>query len=336
MLVGLQGAGKTTTTVKLAKYLKEKKSKNPIVVGVDFNRPAALEQLSILSKENNINVFESESKRISRVVKDALNFAEKNSNDVLIIDTAGRLHIDKELMSELKDLKKGFNPSEILLVVDSMVGKESVNIANEFNNLLDINGFILSKMDSDVKGGAALSLFSATKKPIKFIGLGEKADALELFYPDRIASRILDLGDILTLIEKAENSFSEKEKERLEKKIRKNTFDIEDFLTQIKQIKKMGSLDSIISMIPGISGLTSKIKNMAPAEEEFKKIEAIINSMTKKERSEPSIINGSRRKRIAIGSGTSINDVNKFLKQFDNMKKMMKYLPKTGMPGIFK
>ncbi len=334
MLVGLQGSGKTTTSVKLAKYIKEKMGRSPLVVGVDFNRPAALEQLSVFAKQNNVASYTELSKSAVSAVKNAKEVAAKNNNDVIIIDTAGRLHIDAELMNELKDLKNSFSPSEILLVVDSMIGRDAVNVAKEFDTLLDISGFILTKMDSDTRGGAALSLYKTTGKPIKFAGIGEKADAFEPFYPDRMASRILDMGDVMTLIEKAQTNYDQKESERIEKKLRKNEFDIEDFLGQIQQLKKIGSMESLLSFMPGFSAMKGKLKGLTPPDEELKKIEAIINSMTKKERQVPDIINGNRRKRISKGSGTSINDVNKFLKSFNDMKKLMKSLPKSGFSGL--
>ncbi|MBN1114315.1 MAG: signal recognition particle protein [Oligoflexia bacterium] len=334
MLVGLQGAGKTTTAVKLAKYLKDQDKKEPLLVGVDFNRPAALEQLRMLGQGNGINVYTPEVKKASKALKEALKYASINRNDVIIIDTAGRLHIDRELMNELGDLKSAFKPSEILLVADSMLGRSAVDVAKEFDSLLDLSGYILTKMDSDTRGGAVLSLFNTTKKPIKFMGFGEKATELEVFHPERVVSRILDLGDMMTLIEKAEKTFDKEEAAKLEKKLRKNTFDIEDFLNQIKQIKKMGSMESLLGLIPGFSGLKGKLGSLTPPDEELKKIEAIICSMTRRERQLPDIINGSRRKRIAAGSGTSINDVNRFVKQFNDMKKLMKHLPKSGFPDL--
>jgi len=334
MLVGLQGTGKTTTCVKLAKYLKHKKGKNPLVVGVDFQRPMAVKQLKILAENNGINVFENNERKASRVLKEALAYAKINQNDLIILDTAGRLELNKDLMNELVALKKEFNPSEILLTTDAMQGKSAVDVAKGFNQALDISGFILSKLDSDTRGGAALSLYYTTKKPIKFMGVGEKAEDFELFYPDRLANRILDFGDLLSLIEKAESTFDKNEAEKLEKKLAKNTFDIEDFLSQIKQIKKLGSLESIIGLIPGMGNLKAKLGKMAPPEEELKKIEAIICSMTIKERKNPNIINSKRRIRIAKGSGTQISDVNRFLKQFEDMKKLIKNLPKSGNPGL--
>lgn len=334
MLVGLQGSGKTTSSVKLAKYLKHKKGKNPLLLGVDFQRPAAVEQLKILADQNGINVLQSSEKKASRALKEALKFAKINQNDLIIVDTAGRLHIDKDLMKELSSLKSEFKPCEILLTADSMLGQSAVDVAKEFNDLLDITGFILSKLDSDTRGGSALSLYYTTKKPIKFMGMGEKIDDFEVFHPERVASRILDFGDLMTLIEKAETNFDKQESEKIEKKLRKNTFDIEDFLGQLKQIKKMGSMESLMGFIPGMSGLKSKLGKMTPPDEELKKIEAIICSMTTKERRNPSIINSSRRKRIANGSGTNVPDVNKFLKQFDDMKKLIKNLPKSGIAGL--
>ncbi|MCX6113578.1 MAG: signal recognition particle protein [Proteobacteria bacterium] len=334
MLVGLQGSGKTTTAIKLAKYFKEQLKRKPVVVGVDFNRPAAVEQLKILAESNGIDVCNAKTRNAPKAVKEAKELAAKNGNDTVIIDTAGRLHIDKELMDELKELKNDFNPSEILLVADSMLGQDAVNVAREFDGLLDLSGFILTKLDSDTRGGAALSLFNTTGKPIKFMGFGEKVSELEVFHPDRIASRILDLGDMMTLIEKAESHFDKEEAIKLEKKLRKNTFDIDDFKDQLKQIKKLGSLSGLMSMIPGASGMMGKLQGMTHPDEELKKIESMINSMTKKERQLPDIINGNRRKRIALGSGTTVNDVNKFLKSFDHMKKLMKHLPKSGFSGL--
>jgi signal recognition particle subunit SRP54 len=334
MLVGLQGSGKTSTSVKLAKYLREQKKKNPLLVGVDFNRPAALEQLKVLADSNNIDLCNAVVKKASGAVKEAVSLAKQNNNDLIIIDTAGRLHIDKDLMQELSDLKEKFTPDEILLVVDSMIGRTAVDVAKEFNQALDITGYILTKLDSDAKGGAALSLFHTTQKPIKFMGFGEKMTEIEVFHPDRIASRILDLGDVLSLIEKAQGHFDKEEAIRLEKKLKKNGFDIEDFQAQIKQLKKLGSLSGLMKMIPGVSGMMNKINNLTPPDDELKKIEAMINSMTIKERRNPDLINGSRRKRIAQGSGTSVNDLNKFLKSFDQMKKLMKHLPKSGFPDL--
>jgi signal recognition particle subunit SRP54 len=334
MLVGLQGSGKTTTAVKLAKHIKQKMGRSPMVVGVDFNRPAALQQLAFFAQNNDIAHYTQASKSAIESVKKAKEQAKINNNDVIIIDTAGRLQIDAVLMNELKELKNEYTPSEILLVVDSMIGRDAVNVAKEFNSLLDLSGFILTKLDSDAKGGSALSLYKSIAKPIKFAGIGEKADALEMFYPDRMASRILDLGDIMTLIEKAQHSYDEKEAQRLEKKLKKNEFDIEDFLAQIQQLKKLGSMESLLSFMPGFSALKGKLKGLTPPDKELKKIEAIISSMTIKERQTPNIINGNRRKRIALGSGTTVNDVNKFLKSFDDMKKLMKSLPKSGFSGL--
>ena len=334
MLVGLQGSGKTTTSVKLAKYIKEKMGRSPLVVGVDFNRPAALEQLSVFAKQYGIASYTEMARSAVSAIKNAKDVAAKNNNDVIIIDTAGRLQIDADLMSELKELKDKFSPSEILLVVDSMIGRDAVNVAKEFNSLLDLSGFVLTKLDSDTRGGAALSLYKTTGKPIKFAGIGEKADAFEPFYPDRMASRILDMGDVMTLIEKAESHYDQKEAERIEKKLKKNDFDIEDFLGQIQQLKKLGSMESLLSFMPGFSAMKGKLKGLTPPDAELRKIEAIISSMTKKERQTPNIINGNRRKRIAAGSGTSVNDVNKFLKSFDDMKKLMKNLPKSGFSGL--
>lgn len=334
MLVGLQGSGKTTTAVKLARYLKGTMGRKPVLVGTDFARPAAVEQLGILAKSADIDCYQANKRTAVDAVNEAKAFAGKNQNDVLIVDTAGRLHIDSELMQELVALKKHFSPTEILLVADSMLGQDAVNVAKEFDSLLNLSGFVLTKLDSDSRGGAALSLYYTTGKPIKFMGLGEKTDALEVFHPERVASRILDMGDVLSLIEKAQTQFDKKESEKIEKKLRKNEFDIEDFRDQIKQLKKLGSMESLLSMMPGFAGLKGKLKGLTPPDEELKKIESMINSMTIKERQKPEIINGNRKKRIALGSGTSVNDVNKFLKSFNDMKKMMKNLPKTGFSGL--
>jgi signal recognition particle subunit SRP54 len=334
MLVGLQGSGKTTTAVKLARYLKETMGRNPVLVGTDFARPAAVEQLGILAKTANVDCYQAIKRTPLEAVNEAKTFASKNQNDVLIVDTAGRLHIDNELMQELESLKKKFSPTEILLVADSMLGQDAVTVAKEFDSLLNLSGFVLTKLDSDTRGGAALSLYYTTGKPIKFMGLGEKTDALEVFHPERVASRILDMGDMLSLIERAQTQFDQKEAEKIEKKLKKNEFDIEDFRDQIKQLKKLGSMESLLGMMPGFSGLKGKLKGLTPPDEELKKIESMINSMTAKERQKPEIINGNRKKRIAMGSGTSVNDVNKFLKSFNDMKKLMKNLPKTRFSGL--
>ena len=322
MMVGLQGAGKTTHSAKIAAYYK-KQGKNPLLVACDVYRPAAVDQLKIVGESVGVPVF-SMGTKISpvEIAKAGVEHARKNGFDMVFIDTVGRLHIDEELMAELVNIKNSVNPMEILLTVDAMLGQDAVNVAKTFNDLLDITGVVLTKMDGDTRGGAALSVKYITGKPIKFVGTGEKLDALELFHPDRMASRILGMGDVLSLIEKAEEAYDKKNAEELERKMRDQTFTLEDFLEQLHQLKKMGNLDQLIGMIPGAGSL----KDVQVDEKQMKRIEAIILSMTKKERTYPDIINGSRRKRIAKGSGTTVEDVNKLLKQFDQMKKMMKQL----------
>ena len=328
MMVGLQGAGKTTHSAKIASYFKGK-GKNPLLVACDVYRPAAVDQLKIVGEAVKIPVF-SLGTKISpvEIAKAGVEYAKKNGHDMVFIDTAGRLHIDEELMAELVKIKTATAPTEILLTVDAMLGQDAVNVAKTFNELLDITGVVLTKMDGDTRGGAALSVKYITGKPIKFIGTGEKLDALELFYPDRMASRILGMGDVLSLIEKAEAAFDEKNAKELEKKIRESTFTLEDFLMQMRQLKKMGSLEHLLGMLPGAN--TGALKDAKIDENQMKRVEAIILSMTKKERMNPDIINGSRRKRIAQGSGTSVEDINKLLKQFDQMKKMMKQFSGMG------
>ena len=328
MMVGLQGAGKTTHAAKIANMYKQK-SKNPLLVACDVYRPAAVDQLKIVGESVGIPVF-SMGTKISpvEIAKAGVEHAKKNAHDMVIIDTAGRLHIDEELMAELVNIKNSTSPSEILLTVDAMTGQDAVNVAKSFNDLLDITGVVLTKMDGDTRGGAALSVKYVTGKPIKFIGTGEKLDAIELFHPDRVASRILGMGDILSLIEKAEAAYDEKNAKELEKKMREQTFTLDDFLVQMRQLKKMGNLDQLLAMIPGANA--GALKNAQVDENQMKRTEAIILSMTMKERIKPEIINGSRRKRIATGSGTSVEDVNKLLKQFDQMKKMMKQFSGMG------
>ena len=332
MMVGLQGAGKTTHAAKIANMYKQK-SKSPLLVACDVYRPAAIDQLKIVGESVGIPVFSLGSK-ISpvEIAKAGVEFAKKNGNDMVFIDTAGRLHIDEELMTELVNIKSSVDPSEILLVVDAMTGQDAVNVAKSFNDLLDITGVVLTKMDGDTRGGAALSVKYITGKPIKFIGTGEKLDAIELFHPDRMASRILGMGDILSLIEKAEQAYDEKAAKEMEKKLREQTFTLEDFLEQMRQLKKMGNLDQLLGMMPGMNA--GALKNAQIDENQMARIEAIILSMTKKERMNPDIINGSRRKRIAAGSGTNVEDVNRLLKQFDQMKKMMKQLSGKNMKRI--
>ena len=328
MMVGLQGAGKTTHSAKIASYYKHK-GKSPLLVACDVYRPAAVDQLKIVGEAANIPVF-SMGTKISpvEIAKAGVEHAKKNGHDMVFIDTAGRLHIDEELMAELVKIKEATGPSEILLVVDAMLGQDAVNVAKTFNDLLDITGVVLTKMDGDTRGGAALSVKYITGKPIKFIGTGEKLDALELFHPDRMASRILGMGDILSLIEKAEQAYDEKNAKELEKKMREQTFSLDDFLEQMRQLKKMGNLEQLLAMVPGVNA--GSLKNAQLDESQMAKTEAIILSMTKQERLKPEIINGSRRKRIANGSGTTVEDVNKLLKQFEQMKKMMKQFSNMG------
>ncbi len=322
MMVGLQGAGKTTTSGKLAGILR-KKSKKPLLVACDIYRPAAIKQLEVVGSNYGIPVF-SKGDKLSPVdiAKAAVTFANENHNDVVIIDTAGRLHIDEELMTELQDIKSAVNPKEILLVVDSMTGQDAVNVAESFDSQLEIDGIILTKLDGDTRGGAALSVRSVTGKPIKYVGMGEKMEDLEPFHPDRMASRILGMGDVLSLIEKAQEAIDEKKALELEKKMRNMDFNFEDFLDQMQQIKKMGSFQQLLGMVPGMNQMN--LDDAQFDEKAMSHVEAIINSMTVKERRNPSILNGSRKKRIANGSGRTIQEVNKLLKQFESMKKMMK------------
>jgi signal recognition particle subunit SRP54 len=322
MMVGLQGAGKTTHTGKLGLMLK-KQGKNPLFVACDIYRPAAIKQLQVVGQQVGVEVF-SMGDQINPVdiAKAGIEYANKNGKDVVLIDTAGRLHIDEALMDELDNIKKSARPTEILLVVDSMTGQDAVNVAESFNEKLGIDGVILTKLDGDTRGGAALSVKAVTGKPIKFAGTGEKMDELEPFYPDRMASRILGMGDMLSLIEKAQANMDEKKAMELEKKMRTQSFTFEDFLDQLQQMKKMGPLSSLLEMIPGMN--SAKMKGLQVDDKEMGRTEAIIHSMTKKERVDPNIINASRRKRIAAGSGTSIQEVNKLLKNFEQTKKMMK------------
>ena len=328
MMVGLQGAGKTTHAAKIANMYKQK-SKNPMLVACDVYRPAAIDQLKIVGELVKVPVF-SLGAKISpvEIAKAGVEHAKKNGHDMVIIDTAGRLHIDEALMEELVKIKASVCPSEILLTVDAMTGQDAVNVAKTFNDLLDITGVVLTKMDGDTRGGAALSVKYITGKPIKFVGMGEKMDAIEIFHPDRMASRILGMGDILSLIEKAEAAYDEKNAKELEKKMREQTFSLEDFLDQLRQLKKMGNLDQLMAMMPG--GNTGALKNAQVDEKQLDRIEAIILSMTPEERLRPDIINGSRRRRIAKGCGMGVEDVNRLLKQFDQMKKMMKQLTGKG------
>jgi signal recognition particle subunit SRP54 len=319
MVVGLQGSGKTTFCAKLAKRLKEQKRK-VLLSAADVYRPAAIEQLKQLGEKIGTKVFSLEQPDAKKTATESLIYAKENNFDTVIIDTAGRLHIDEQMMNEIVDIRNLVIPSEILFVVDSMTGQDAVNSAKNFNEAVNFDGIVLTKLDGDARGGAALSIRSVVGKPIKFISNGEKTEALDVFYPDRLASRILGKGDVISLVEKAQQSFDDKEAERLEERLRKNQFDFDDFLKQIKVIKKMGSLSSLIGMIPGVD---SHLKNANIDDKALVKVEAIISSMTIIERGNPKILNGSRRKRIARGSGNTIQDVNRFLKQFDEMKKMM-------------
>lgn len=326
LVVGLQGSGKTTFSAKLAKRLKENGRKT-LLVAADVYRPAAIEQLKLLGNQADIKVFSLQEPDAVKVVKDSLIYAKDNNFDTVIIDTAGRLHVDEDMMNEVSTIKEIINPTETLFVVDSMTGQDAVNSAKAFNETVNFDGIVLTKLDGDARGGAALSIRSVVGKPIKFSSNGEKLDALEIFYPDRLASRILGKGDVISLVEKAQESFNQSEAEELEEKFRKNKFDFDDFLKQIKAIKNMGSLSSLLGMIPGVS---SQMKNARIDDNAFVKVEAVINSMTKQERRNPKVLNGNRRKRIARGSGTSIQDVNKLIKQFNEMKKMMSRFSKSG------
>ena len=333
MLVGLQGSGKTTTVGKLAKFLKDK-GRHPFLVPADVRRPAAIDQLKKLGEQISVPVFNPNPQESPlKICQEALSWADQENGDVLLIDTAGRLHIDEALMKELEEIKRALNPREILLVADAMTGQDAVNVAKRFNELLDIHGVILTKLDGDARGGAALSIKAVTGKPIKFIGMGEKLDALEVFHPDRMASRILGMGDVLSLIEKAQETIDTKKAQELQKKILKDSFTLEDFRDQLQQIKKMGSVEQILSMIPGMGRLKLP-KDLQGSEQELVKVEAIINSMTKEERRVPGIINGSRRLRIARGSGTTVQDVNQLLKQYLQTKKMIRQFKRGGMRGL--
>ena len=326
MMVGLQGAGKTTSAGKLGLMFK-KQGKHPLMVAADIYRPAAIKQLQVLGNQIDIPVFAKEDcKDAVRIANEAIDYAKSHANDIVIIDTAGRLHIDENLMQELKSIKEDVKPHEILLVVDAMTGQDAVNVAESFNNDLGLDGVILTKMDGDARGGAALSVKAVTGCPIKFVGAGEKLEALEPFYPDRMASRILGMGDVLTLIEKAQTAFDAEEAKKMEKAFRKNEFTLDDFLSQLNQVRKLGSFENILGMIPGMGGLKKKLGDVDVDMngKEIKHIEAIIRAMTPEEKRNTKIINGSRRKRIAMGSGTKVQEVNKLLKQFDEMKKMMK------------
>ena len=331
MMVGLQGAGKTTTTAKLAGYMKKFHSKRPLLAACDVYRPAAIEQLKVVGGQLGLPVFEEGQGDPVKIAENALRYARDHGNDLVFLDTAGRLHVDEALMDELKRMKATVHPNEILLVVDAMTGQDAVNVAKAFDDALGIDSVLMSKLDSDTRGGAALSVLAVTGKPIKYVGMGEKLDEFEQFHPQRMASRILGMGDMLTLIEKAESTISQKDAEKMAKKFEENRFDMNDLLEQLRQIQKMGSLKSIIGMLPGVG---SKLKDADIDDRQFVRIEAMITSMTKAERAKPSIINPSRKRRIAAGSGTKVEDVNRLLKQFDQMQKMMKQFGgKAGKGG---
>jgi signal recognition particle subunit SRP54 len=328
LIAGLQGSGKTTFSGKLAKWVKSKKGKNPMLVAGDIYRPAAIEQLRIIGDQIEVPVYiEADSRNPVQIAKNSIKEAKLKSHDVIIIDTAGRLAIDEEMMNEIASIKDAVNPNEILFVVDSMTGQDAVNTAKEFNDRLNFDGVVLTKLDGDTRGGAALSIKSVVNKPIKFVSSGEKMDAIDIFYPARMADRILGMGDIVSLVEKAQEQYDVDEARKLQKKIAKDQFDFNDFISQIQQIKKMGNVKDLMSMIPGVG---KAVKDLDIDDDAFKGIEAIIKSMTPEERTNPVVLNGSRRKRIAFGSGTSVQEVNKLLKQFDETRRMMKIMTKRG------
>lgn len=332
MMVGLQGAGKTTSTAKLALYIRQKLGKKVGLVPADVYRPAAIEQLQILAKQNNFSCYNStpQMKPVD-ILKNALEWAKQEMIEVLILDTAGRLQVDDQLMQELEDLRKVINPTEVLLVADAMLGQQAVSVAENFHQRVGLTGLVLTKVDGDARGGAALSIREITGVPIKFLGIGEKVSALEVFHPDRLAGRILDMGDVLSLVEKAQEVIDQKEAERSAKRMMNNEYSLEDFLSQIQQLKKMGGFESLLKFLPGMGEVSKQLKNMTPPDNEIKKIEAIIRSMTLQERDDHRILNGSRRQRIATGSGTQVQDVNKLIKQFEESKKMMSGMMKMGM-----
>ncbi|RYU93872.1 signal recognition particle protein [Emticicia agri] len=333
LIAGLQGSGKTTFSGKFANYLK-KQGRQILLVACDIYRPAAITQLQVLGEQIGVEVYaEPESKNAVDIARNAIAFAKSKGKNIVIIDTAGRLAVDEVMMKEVEDIKKAVTPSEILFVVDSMTGQDAVNTAKTFNERLDFDGVVLTKLDGDARGGAALSIKTVVNKPIKFISTGEKMEALDVFYPDRMASRILGMGDVISLVERAQQAFDEDEAKRLNKKMRENKFDLNDFLTQLEQIKKMGNIKDLMGMIPGVS---SQIKDLDISNDSFKPIEAIIRSMTPKEREKPDIIDGSRKKRIATGSGTQILQVNNLLKQFDQMRSMMKKVNQMQTSGKMK
>ncbi len=331
LMAGLQGSGKTTASGKIANFVR-KNGKKPLLVACDVYRPAAIDQLEVLGKQLDIPVFAMrETKDVVKIAIEGIKLAKQKGNDVVIVDTAGRLHVDEELMNEVTNLKNAINPTEILLVIDAMTGQDALNVATAFNERLEISGIVMSKLDGDTRGGAALSAKAVTGKPIKFASVGEKLSDLEPFYPDRMASRILGMGDVLSLIEKAQENFEEEEALKLEKKLREATFTLEDFLSQMQQIKKMGPISQLLGMIPGMG---AQLKDIQIDDKQVARVEAIILSMTPKEREKPEIVNASRKKRIAAGSGMQVQDVNRLLKQFEEMKKMMKKFKnnKRGFP----
>lgn len=331
-MVGLQGAGKTTSTAKLALYIRKKFGKKIGLIPADVYRPAAIDQLQTLAKQNNFLCFPSQvGQKPEEILKQALAWAKENMIEVLLVDTAGRLQIDEDLMQELANLKKIAPPQEVLLVADAMLGQQSVSVAEGFHSRLGLTGLILTKVDGDARGGAALSIREVTGIPIKFLGVSEKVAGLEVFHPDRLAGRILDMGDVLSLVEKAQEVIDEKEARDSARKMMKNQFTLEDFLKQIRQLKKMGGFESMLKFLPGMGEISKQLKNMAPPDNELKKIEAIISSMTIQERDDHRVLNASRRQRIAMGSGTQVQDVNKLIKQFEESKKMMNQMMKMGM-----
>jgi signal recognition particle subunit SRP54 len=331
LVAGLQGSGKTTFSGKLAKFVKTKRSKNPLLVAGDVYRPAAIEQLRVIGTQVEVPVYSEEGNQNPvQIAKNAVREAKLKGHDVVIIDTAGRLAVDEQMMKEIASVKEAVNPHEILFVVDAMTGQDAVNTAKEFNDRLDYDGVVLTKLDGDTRGGAALSIKAVVNKPIKFVSTGEKMDALDIFYPQRMADRILGMGDIVSLVEKAQEQYDIEEARKLQKKIAKDQFDFNDFIAQIQQIKKMGNVKDLMSMIPGIG---KAVKDLDIDDNAFKGIEAIIRSMTPEERTNPAILNGNRRKRIAAGSGTSVQEVNKLVKHFDDTKRMMKMVTKGGNPA---
>ena len=334
LIAGLQGSGKTTFSAKLANYLKSKKGKQALLVAGDVYRPAAINQLKVLGEQVGVEVYaEEENKSPVQIARNAVKYARDNGKNLVIVDTAGRLAVDEEMMKEISAIKDAINPDEILFVVDAMTGQDAVNTAKAFNDLLDFDGVVLTKLDGDTRGGAALTIKSIVNKPIKFVGIGEKMDALDLFHPSRMADRILGMGDIVTLVEKAQEQFDEEEARKLQKKIAKNQFNFNDFLKQIKQIKKMGNVKDLMGMIPGMG---KALKNVDIDDDAFKGIEAIIYSMTNEERENPKVLNGSRRKRIARGAGTNIQEVNRLIKQFAETSKMMKMMTTGGGKNMMK